>query len=180
MFFAIFPPPAVAERLARVARAQAAASGGRATRVETIHLTLAFLGDVDDDKLDSLLELARGVRAPAFDLVVDFCGHWRHNRLVWAGVSSPPPGLLEFAGGLRRTLAGAGFIVDRGAGEGSFTPHVTLVRRTDAAATPPNAPIAEPVVWPCRDFALVRSRVDSGGSQYARVASFALARPAAG
>jgi 2'-5' RNA ligase len=41
----------VAGRLAAIAGEAAARFGGRATRRDTIHLTLAFLGDVPESRL---------------------------------------------------------------------------------------------------------------------------------
>lgn len=51
LFFALWPSPAAAERLASAATDAAARLGGRPTRLETLHLTLAFLGEVADERV---------------------------------------------------------------------------------------------------------------------------------
>ena len=82
LFFALWPPAPVARSLANQADALAERSGGRATRRETIHLTLAFLGDVGEAQLPEVLETARAVAAAPFELKLDRLGFWRHNRLI--------------------------------------------------------------------------------------------------
>jgi 2'-5' RNA ligase len=171
VFFALWPPAAGAERLGGIARATAAAHGGRATRAETIHLTLAFVGDVAEASLPALVDAAAGVRGQPFDLCLDRLGFWTHNRLCWAGASAPPAALAELAHGLRAALHAAGFAVERE--RGAFVPHVTLVRKVGTAV--PAQPIRPAVAWPCAAFVLVRSRLSAGGSAYQELHEFPLA-----
>jgi 2'-5' RNA ligase len=170
VFFALWPPAEGAERLGGIARATAANHGGRATRPETIHLTLAFVGDVPEARLPDLVDAAAGVRGQPFDLGLDQVGFWTHNRLCWAGTSAPPAALAELAGALRTALRGAGFPIERE--RGAFVPHVTLVRKTASAV--PAQPIAPAVAWPCAAFVLVRSRLSVHGSAYEVLREFPL------
>ena len=171
VFFALWPPPEVARQLSAVADAFAKSAGGRATRQETIHLTLAFIGDVPLERLPDLQRAARKVRAEAFDLTLDQFGLWRHNRIFWAGCSVLPPALAELSAAHVAELQAAGFSVAN-AGR-SFTPHVTLVRKVMAldAALPQCAPLA----WRGEKFVLVRSTLSAGGSSYQTLAEFPLA-----
>jgi 2'-5' RNA ligase len=171
VFLALWPPADMAERLGGIARASAAAHGGRATRPETIHLTLAFVGDVVEASLPALIEAAAGVRGQPFDLCLDRLGFWTHNRLCWAGTSAPPAALAELAGGLRAALRGADFPVERE--RGAFVPHVTLVRKTTTAV--PAQPIEPAVAWPCAAFVLVRSSLSARGAAYEELRRFPLA-----
>lgn len=171
VFFALWPPAAGAERLDGIARATAVAHGGRATRAETIHLTLAFVGDVLEASLPALVDAAAGVRGQPFGLCLDRLGFWTHNRLCWAGASAPPPALAELAGGLRAALRDAGFPVERE--RGAFVPHVTLVRKAVSAV--PARPIGPAVVWRCEAFVLVRSRLSARGAAYEELRQFPLA-----
>ena len=52
-FFALWPEAGAASELARVAVALAGLVGGRPVPLERIHLTLAFLGALDDGALGS-------------------------------------------------------------------------------------------------------------------------------
>ena len=168
LFFALWPPESVAETLAAEAHALAHRFGGKATRRETIHLTLAFLGEVDDARLPQVIEAARGVRAGPFELRIDRLGYWRHNRLIWAGCSAEAPPLRELADALRERLRAAGTPGDEAQG---FVPHLTLVRNARVAA-PAELPALEPLAWRCEGFVLVRSRRTEAGAGYLAVAEF--------
>ena len=111
VFFALWPPPEVARQLSAVADSFAQCAGGRATRQATVHLTLAFIGDVPLERLPDLERAARNVRAEAFDLTLDQFGLWHHNRIFWAGCSVVPPALVELASALSAALQAAGFEV---------------------------------------------------------------------
>ena len=87
LFFALWPSPEAARALGEWARAVRRESGGRATRDETIHLTLAFLGEADPEKA---IAAARPVRGQAFDLPVDTALYWPRQRIVWAGPREMP------------------------------------------------------------------------------------------
>ncbi len=164
----------MADRLAAIAAEAAARLGGRATRRDTIHLTLAFLGDVPESRLAELGEVAAAVRGAAFDLRLDRLGFWQHNHLLWGG-GTKPAGLEALHGALRKALTDAGFKVD---GEGrNFAPHLTLVRKVPPSSgleggyeTPITA-----MPWSCDRFFLVRSRLSSSGSEYLILREFSLA-----
>lgn len=172
LFFALWPSLAAAEQLAVAAAEAAARFGGRATRVETLHLTLAFLGEVADERVPHLCELAAGLPIPAFTLRIDQPGYWRRNRLFWAGCRDVPAPLKTLAVELSARLGAAGFIVSNG--ERSFTPHVTLVRKVPEIDQSMVLPAIEPVEWQCSDFVLVRSLLSDSGPSYEPLARFAL------
>lgn len=169
VFFAMWPPEAIAGQLADIAADFSQAAGGRPTRRETIHLTLAFLGDIAVERLPELQRLASEVNAAPFDLTLDRFGLWQHNRLLWAGCAAPP--LFELATALKTRLLEAGFTVADA--KRPFAPHVTLVRKVTKLETP--LPAAIPLSWRCQDFVLVRSRLSAEGSAYGVLARFPLA-----
>lgn len=175
VFFALWPPAGVADRLAAIAGEAAARFGGRATRRETIHLTLAFLGDVAASRLTELGAAAAGVQAAPFTLSIDRLGCWSHNHLLWAGCEQPAAALGELQANLEKALAEAGFRVF-GEGRG-FAPHVTLVRRIPPGVEPGVFAPALPsngLAWPCRHFVLVRSQPTASGSEYLVLREFSL------
>ena len=134
-------------------------AGGRATRAESIHLTLAFLGDCDADRLGALKAAAARVRVRPFELVLDERGFWNHNRIAWIGATATPGALEALVSELRTALAEAQFAFD----PKPFVPHVTLVRK----ARPGFAmPALDPIRWQVDGFVLVRSVMRSAGSDY--------------
>ncbi|WP_240494528.1 RNA 2',3'-cyclic phosphodiesterase [Azonexus hydrophilus] len=171
VFFALWPSTAVADDLAGLAAELAASCGGRPTRAGTVHLTLAFVGNVAESRLEELAAAARGISLPAFDLRLDRVAGWAHNDIVWAGFTAPPPALGELAGLLRERLIAGNFSVDRR--KSAFFPHVTLLRK--AQRIPPEKPLAPARDWHCQGFVLVRSQLSAAGSNYRVLASYPFA-----
>jgi len=170
VFFALWPPETVARQLASIAADYSQAAGGRPTRRETIHLTLAFLGDIAVERLPELQRVAGEVDATAFELTLDRFGVWQHNRLFWAGCATPPA-LLDLAYSLKKRLMEADFAVADA--KRSFTPHITLVRKL--ARLDAGLPVANALTFHCGAFVLVRSRLSDKGSAYEVLARFPLA-----
>jgi RNA 2',3'-cyclic 3'-phosphodiesterase len=159
LFFALWPDDEVRAQLARWSRELHTACGGRRVRTENLHLTLAFLGSVDEAKLAEI-ELAAGEVAPrAATLVLDEPGYWKRNRIAWAGASIIPPELERLVAGLRDALAKSTIGFDS---EG-FVSHVTLLRD---AQEPRAMPALEPIEWRLDGFALVQSVTLPLGSRY--------------
>jgi len=158
LFFALWPGDAIRVALADWGRRVQQAAGGRATRSDAIHLTLAFLGATEPARLPELEALGRRIRPRRFELVLDEAGFWKHNRLAWIGARRSPE-LDELVAELRAALAAAEFPFD----PKPFVPHLTLVRKARPGM---DLPALEPVHWPVRDFVLVRSLLQARGSEY--------------
>ena len=156
LFFALWPPRETALALQEWAKRLE----GRATPLEKIHLTLAFLGGVEPAKL---VAAARTVRAPAFELPVDSAKYVRDNHMVWVGPREMPDGLKTLVERLHLALDRAEFVLERRA----FAAHVTLLRK---ARKPTAIEPLPKVEWPVREFALV----NSAGGAYEVVERFAL------
>lgn len=165
----------MAGRLAEIAGNAAASFGGRATRHNTIHLTLAFLGEVPESRLPELCSVADSVQGQSFIMTLDRLGYWRHNRLLWAGSQGAVAQLGKLVSHLRHLLANSGFKVD--AERQGFVPHVTLVRKLPATVgllEKQQFPSFETLAWRADRFVLVRSRLSSSGSEYLILREFSL------
>jgi len=159
LFFALWPDRGVRDALAAWAQAAQATCGGRATPADKLHLTLFFVGTVERARIAALEAAAGAVRGEAFDLTLDTLGHWRHNRIVWAGASRCPPALERLAQSLSAALAAQGF-----AGEArAYAPHMTLVRNAERR---PHAIGVLPRAWGVREFVLAESAPAPGGVRY--------------
>jgi 2'-5' RNA ligase len=167
LFFAVWPDEAARASIASLAREVAHASGGRATGADKIHLTLAFLGNQPAARIPALHRLAEGVDAPAFVLSLDEIGCFPRTGIAWLGARSVQSGLAALHLQLRAGLQGDGFPTD----ERPYAPHLTLARRTKIAL---RRPLAEPIAWPVRSFALVASDLAAGGSSYRTIAEWRL------
>lgn len=172
LFFALWPEPELAARLAEHAATIATRYHARPMRRDTIHLTLHFLGDVAETAVPQLVEAGASVRAAPFVLNIDRLAVWQHNHLLWAGCRETPAALPELVGALRAALVASGGPV--GDVRRPFTPHLTLVRKLPAAAEPFVLPQIEATRWPCSRFVLVRSRLSAQGPDYQTIAEFPL------
>jgi 2'-5' RNA ligase len=167
VFFALWPDDKVRAGLAAAARRMHRGLHGRRTRDESLHLTLAFIGEVDIEDLDRLRAVPAAVAAGAFTLTLDRWDCWPRNRIGWAGPSSMPLQLERLAANLEGWLRGIGFELEKR----KFTPHVTLVRDAQHASMPGTL---QPVHWRVEEFVLVRSQRLPRGSQYEVVARWPL------
>ena len=132
MFAAVVPPPEVVEHLDAFLEVRRASGAFRWVTVEQIHVTVAFLAEVPDRKLDDLVErLARAAaRRTAFATAVAGGGAFPNParaRVIWAGLDLDDRGrteLTRLATGARAAANRAGVPVDGR----RFRPHVTLAR----------------------------------------------------
>jgi len=168
MFYALWPDPAARTRLFELAKAVADARGGRPTSESNLHLTLAFLGEIDVAKADRLQEA--GLRAtsevPAFALTLDRLGGTSLG-LAWVEPTVVPKALRCLHDRIVPLLEAAAILVDRR----RFRPHVTLARRCVQA---PSRADLVPVSWTVTQLSLVASTTAPGGSIYKEVAAWPL------
>jgi 2'-5' RNA ligase len=168
VFFAVWPNETAAAALHGIAVDAGKTCGGRLMRRETLHLTLAFLGELDERRVAEAKRAAEGIRSEAFDLTLDRLGYWQHNHILWVGGVSPRLTLL--AKDLGDGLRAAGFTLDAR----PFVAHLTLLRDARCAETPS---LNEPVVWPVTEFMLVESLLSRKGARYEAIGRWPLAAP---
>ena len=156
LFFALWPDDAAAARLAEAAHALALLTGGKPVPLAKIHLTLAFLGDLEEARLGPALDCAKGLDREGFEVVLDQWGAFRGARVAWAGCRETPAGLARLQADLASRLRDAGFLLE----DRLYTPHVTLARKV---TRPIGRRDAQPVGWTAREVALVRSQLGKGG-----------------
>lgn len=169
LFFAVWPDAAAREALLRLARDTQAVAGGRATAPQSLHVTLAFLGSVEDGRLPGLAAVADAVAATArpFTLTLDRGGGARaRGGVAWIEAAAPPEALLQLQARLAAGLAEIGFVPDTR----RFRPHVTLARKVVHAAVPACAPIR----WEVTELVLNASEPAPGGSRYTTLATWPL------
>ena len=159
LFFALWPDDAVRAELAGWSRELHVACGGRPTPSENLHLTVAFLGKVDDACVAEVERTASEVSPKAVSLVLDQPGYWKQNRIAWAGASVVPPELEALVSELRGALAKSRIGFDAK----PFVSHVTLLRD---AREPRAIPELAPIEWRLEGFALVQSVSLPQGSRY--------------
>jgi RNA 2',3'-cyclic 3'-phosphodiesterase len=155
LFFALWPGERVRASLAHVADTLASLAGGRPVTDAKIHLTLAFLGEIESERLVDVRDAAKRAHASRFELVFDEAGSFRKAGVAWVGPSHVPAALGELQSSLDQALRARGFALD----DRMFAAHVTLARKISAIVA--RAPIPA-IRWRPRDFALVRSETGTG------------------
>jgi len=184
LFVAVNLPAEIRDRLAavqdRLRRAQADVSWVRA---ENLHITLKFLGETEEKRLDRIRDvLAEVARAYApFSLQVTGAGSFggRVPRVVWAGVSEGADLLTRLAWQVESALSRVGFPKEKR----SLTAHLTLGR----VRSPRNV---EALLMALREFQtdsfgtamvrqfdLMRSELRPSGSVYTMLEGFILSQP---
>lgn len=174
LFIALDLPGGIRDRLVML---QAGVPGARWIKPENLHVTLRFIGEVDDPVAQDIDAALRRVAAPGFELMLDGVGHFgteRKPQVLWAGIARSEP--LQFLRDkIDRALVAAGLKPD----ERKFRPHVSLARLKDAPADRVarwlggNALfLAGPVA--VQGFALYRSHLHNEGSIYEELAHYPL------
>ncbi|MGH8727137.1 MAG: RNA 2',3'-cyclic phosphodiesterase [Burkholderiales bacterium] len=170
LFFALWPDEHTRAEFNEWIRLLGSAIEGRVTKLESLHLTLIFLGDVEVDRLDALNSIARKMEVDRFELAFDAPEYWRHNRIVHATSVETPEALKNLVAVLERELREAGFSFD----QRTYIPHMTLMRR--ARWRELKLKFAR-VNWPVHDFALIRSHQQIRGSRYEVLGKWQLSPP---
>jgi 2'-5' RNA ligase len=166
LFFALWPDAGARDALAKLALDVGAVAQGKPVPAAKIHLTLAFLGEVAQERGGALAQAAQSSRGRAFEVVLDRVGSFSKARAAWAAPSQVPEMLVAVQRQLEERLRAQGFRLE----EREFRAHVTLARSTRAAV--PLASIA-PIAMRCDAVALVRT--EAGTGSYTTLESWSLA-----
>ena len=132
LFFAIVPTKDALSELTAVQSALRDAVGREGVRWEDpgkLHITLRFLGEVAEERLEAVKEAGREAASacPPFSLEIGALGTFpagRQPRVLWAGVENEFPEYAQLAEYLDRALAARGFPPEGR----SAKPHVTFAR----------------------------------------------------
>lgn len=126
-FVAVELPEAFRGEVVELARELSRSCAGRFVPWESLHLTLAFLGEVGEAEASRAVDALEGSCAgrAAVPLVPDGLGSFGRPRdaTLWLGLRKEE-GLMALAGAVREGLAARGLAFD----EKPFLPHVTLAR----------------------------------------------------
>ncbi|HYG05481.1 MAG TPA: RNA 2',3'-cyclic phosphodiesterase [Stenotrophomonas sp.] len=157
LFFALCPPPAVADAAHAAAQSlRAQLPSARAVSRERLHVTLHYLGEyagLPPALLAGAQRAAQSLRvapfALAFDRIGSFGGQRREHPLIALGEGAGIAGVTALYRELAQALAREG--IGRVA---AFTPHLTLLY--DRQGLTPQ-PLPAPLAWQVDSLSLLRS-----------------------
>ena len=103
--------------------------GVRTVRSAGIHLTLRFVGDVERERIQTLVDAMRSAsaRTEPFTLVLGEVGAFpnvRNASVLWVGIDGDIDSVVQLRRRIEDEMSGHGFRRDRR----RFNPHVTLAR----------------------------------------------------
>ena len=167
LFFALWPNDEVRAKLLDKARLLPIHTG-RHVPPENFHITLVFLGNVEEQTIPELADGAEALSIPGFSLQINHGGWWKRAKVAWLAPAYTPEPLLELVRQLHHRARLAGLPLDKR----DYSPHLTIARKL----TRPLKPCTfEPIHWDVREFCLVESVTHEKGARYRVMQSWALA-----
>lgn len=143
--------------------------GARFIDPENYHVTLRFVGDVDERTADEVAHVLSRIHRPAVPVRLSGLGSFGNKKqphAVWARVE-PAPALMDLQGEQERALQRIGLPAEAR----RFTPHVTLARcrgctsRDVAEWLTLRGGFAAPT-FVAHEFVLLSSKASVGGGPY--------------
>jgi 2'-5' RNA ligase len=160
-------------------RVRALAPDARWARPESLHVTLKFIGEASDARVQEIKNALSAVQAAPFSIKfqdVGFFPNPKTPRVFWIGMSAG-----EALSQLAAAVDAALFKLDIAAEEKAYRPHLTLARAGSGRGAQhqlqPLAPVEAPPQFGtmmAREFWLYRSEPQRGGSRYTKLERFGL------
>jgi 2'-5' RNA ligase len=173
LFTALEVPPHVAESLARL---RGGVSGARWIDVENYHITVRFIGDVDDAFARDAANALSFIRRPELEVTIDQLDSFGGGRprAIVARVRSTPA-LLEMQAEQERLMRRLGAPPEAR----KYAPHVTLARLRGSNSASVAAYLGArgyfpPLKFTAERFVLYSSRDSVGGGPYIVEAEYPL------
>ena len=182
-FIALLIPPAWTDYLGAVSRELASKPRGLSwVRPENLHITLRFLGDLDDAGVDRVCALvARDIGAEVAPWArlgpIGAFPNIARARVIWAGLAEGAESIASLAGSVNEALERDGL----GASDKPFRPHLTLARVREGArgleairdAAPPPPPPGALLDRVC----VMKSELHPAGARYTALTEIRLRPP---
>ena len=151
--------------------------GAKWVPVKQLHLTLAFLGEIDTAMIPCVTQSLSTIRASSFILRYVGTGCFpdkRRPHVLWAGLE-PQPLLCDLVEKIRTSVTMCGIPLKNR----TFAPHVTLARLKSPEPRESNAFLSQPhtTSFPpveVHEFLLFESRLTSHGALHTVVQTFKL------
>lgn len=166
LFFALWPEADAGEHLYALAGnlTAHALAPGRITPMRNMHMTLAFVGSVDEPMLDRIEAAAARLMLARCNVELDHVGFWPRGGVVYAG--------CVVSGALKQAFAKCSALLsslDLPIDGRPPVPHVTLARNVRGIRIPR---LGEPIAWTACEFSLVASELHPSGARYSTLASW--------
>jgi RNA 2',3'-cyclic 3'-phosphodiesterase len=172
LFFASFPDSDSCRSVSAAVQALKLPAASSYLPPEKYHMTLIFLGEVPDSKVQAVREVGDAQRIACFPLQFDGWEYWKGARAVVASASDLPEPLRTLRANVAAALTQRGVAFD----DKPLRPHMTVARKLTQA---PVLPQLSEFSWTVRAFSLVSSVTAPTGSVYTVVDTWPLLDTAA-
>jgi 2'-5' RNA ligase len=177
LFIALDIPADVRARLTHyMERARTLAPEAHWARVEGLHVTLKFVGHVDDAVVEQIKAALKSIKAASFEVKfigVGFFPNPNAARVFWAGVDGEEY-LPHLASSIDAALEKLGFPRETK----PYHPHLTLARTSSHPLRELKRLLSEQPpqfgTMTAREFFLYQSQPQKGGSKYTKLERFGL------
>ena len=160
VFFALWPDETIRKQIVMaLEQSSIDKKQGRIVESNNLHITLHFIGNVNQKKLNCLHRAAQTIKATGFSFSLDHFDYFKKPKVLWAGLKQSPESLDNLHGILGESLSECHYKVE----DRAYTPHVTLMRKLPV---PDQLEKIKPVDWDVKDFCLVESTSIEEGVRY--------------
>src|SRR5215472_6750203 len=183
LFIALDIPEEVRERLRQyVERIRIYAPDARWTRTESLHVTLKFVGEVSDAKVQEIKTALAPIKSEPFELDFKDAGFFpapQSARVFWAGVNASDA-LPQLASVVEESMEKIGIAREKRA----YHAHLTLARAPEGGASRHCFRLLQERLgseaspqfgtMTAREFFLYQSQIMRGGARYTKLQRFPL------
>jgi 2'-5' RNA ligase len=160
LFFALWPDNRQRDRMRDFISPVARLVEGRAVDRRNWHITLAYIGDFPERRIDELLEAKSAVQMEPFRLRFDRLEFWPRPKIAALVPPTIPPELERLVEDLQGRVLAAGVNPEH---QRVYRPHVTVCR---SARTFETQRLAQSATTEWSSFELVESVSEPGGATY--------------
>ena len=164
LFFALWPDETTRAQIDSLN--QQLDGAGRKLIPQNLHVTLVFLGNVEDDVADAVERLAADIQAAPLELLFDELDYWKRPRVICLTCRRQPDKVYDLVNQLTRMVSSFPIRLEAR----PFRAHITLARK---AQQRPDL-IFEPIRLKAKEFALVESVYTENGVRYQVLARWPL------
>ena len=162
LFFALWPDTRQRDRLRDVINSVAKTVEGRPVDRRNWHVTLPFIGDIDELQIPDLQEFAGRIQVQPFRLGFDRLEFWARPKIACLAAVSVPTELEDLVDSLNSVLQIVGVVPE----DRTYRPHITVSRNARAFTT---ERLSQRAMTEWSGFELMESVPVPGGVSYAPV-----------
>ncbi len=164
LFFALWPDPITRQQCVEIAAGFQHV--GKPVAANNLHVTLAFLGQIDAERQIAVTKAADLIQFEPMLLTFDRVDYWKKPGLICLTTAHTDLATHQLAEELNLASRQLGLKMD----DRPFRPHVTLLRKARAIA----AKSITPIHWQTNSFALLESCSTPTGVEYRMIQLWSL------